>query len=218
MDGGERLAVPELRRLGVKEIDLVILTHPDADHIGGLAAISRKFPIRRVAFAEHFRSHPALVEVLSSLPSSTEKWALVRDEVLRWPGGEILIDFVPPSSRNDDNDGSVAGIVRVGPGSLVFTGDASAKIESTLAERGDWSAQILKLGHHGSDDATSSPWIEEVQPLYAVASSGRTNSYGHPGPKVQERLESAGIPLYRTDEEGTVIFELGPKGFYRPSR
>lgn len=215
MDSGERLAVPELKRLGVRRIDLLILTHPDADHIGGLRGISKRIPIQRVAYARHFRSHPALVEALSALPSSTERWALDRGEVLRWPGGELVVDFVPLGPGGDDNEGSLTGLIRVGQGTAVFTGDASANVERALASRRSWEAQVLKLGHHGSADSTSDQWLDEVRPLYAVASSGRTNPYGHPSESVRDRLDRAGIPLHRTDQEGTVIFQLGPKGFYR---
>lgn len=213
-DAGERLASPELYRLGVKRLDLVLLSHPDADHVGGLPALARRFPIGCVVVPARFRKHAEMRGWLrkARIPESRIVWLEGSGKATV---GEYVLDLtVPNDSRYpEDNDGSM--FVRLtGPStSAVFTGDASSEAEEEMLKAGlDWRAQILKAGHHGSRFSTGDPWLEAVNPTVAIVSCGRTNTYGHPAPDVIERLSRRGITVYRTDRQGTISFDLSASG------
>lgn len=209
-DAGERLAAPALYRLGVKRIDLVLLSHPDGDHIGGLPALSRRFPIGQVVIPARFREHPEMQAVLARarISSSQVVWL---ESVGHTTIGDYAFTLVCPSDGRypADNDGSM--FVRLtGPSiSAVLTGDASEEVEEAMLGAGmDWRAQVLKAGHHGSRTSTGEAWLNAVGPTMVIVSCGRNNTYGHPSPDVLERLRRRGITVYRTDRQGTISFDL----------
>ncbi|HRI43959.1 MAG TPA: MBL fold metallo-hydrolase [Fimbriimonadaceae bacterium] len=213
-DAGERLASPELYRLGVKQLDLVLLSHPDADHVGGLPSLARRFPIGCAVVPARFRDHAEMRGWLEKarIPESRIVWL---EGVGRVTIGDFELVFTGPNDRRfpEDNDGSM--FVRLtGPGtSAVFTGDASSEVEGEMLKASmEWRAQILKAGHHGSRFSTGDPWLEAVSPTVAIVSCGRTNTYGHPAPDLLERLNRRGITVYRTDRQGTISFELSASG------
>ncbi len=211
IDLGQRLAIPEMRKLGVNRIDMVLLTHPDSDHIGGLPSIARRWPIGVVAAPETFREHEALTLLQSQLPKSIE-WKWIKPESsLNFGSTMLSFDFMP--GGEEDNVGSLATLIQMGASRAVLTGDGTVETEAWLAPRADWSAEVLKAGHHGSRTSTSSEWLQEVRPLYAVISCGRGNRFGHPHPSVTERLQGIGSRVLRTDWDGTLIFRPTRSGF-----
>jgi len=213
-DAGERLASPELYRLGVKRLDLVLITHPDSDHVGGLPALARRFPVGQVVIPGRFREHAEMRSWLSRarIPSSKVLWLHGAAQATI---GEYSFDLYAPEARGnpDDNDGSM--FVRLaGPATTaVFTGDASSEVEEEVLASGlGWRAQILKAGHHGSRFSTGDPWLAAVGPTVVIVSCGRNNTYGHPSPDLLARLERRGIVVYRTDRHGTLSFDLTSAG------
>jgi competence protein ComEC len=218
-DSGERIVAPSLRRLGVKTIDLVLISHPDADHFGGLPAIFRHFNVGKIAMPAHFRRHPAVRAAFAKCG--------VKEQDVVWVQGErkaIVAGFelrlTAPSwhEPEPDNDGSMFVRISGMGASCVFTGDASSERESIMAGRGeDWRAQVLKAGHHGSSHSSDEAWVDAVHPRFAVLSAGRNNRYGHPAPGVIRRFESHGVRTLRTDRLGDVSFVVGAGGF-EPAR
>lgn len=210
VDAGERIVAPALYRLGVRTIDVVLISHPDSDHIGGLPALARRFPIGRVVAPARFADHDEMRGWLqrSRLPADAVQW-VSHGEFTVGPY-RFVLDSVEAKDLTDDNDGSM--FVRLtGPGlRAVFTGDASTEVEKRMLRRGGgWEAEILKAGHHGSRTSTSTEWIGAVSPKWAVFSCGRNNTYGHPNPDVAARLERHGVRLLRTDRDGSMSFLPG---------
>lgn len=213
-DAAQRLALPELRKLGVSKIDLLILTHPDADHVGGLIAMSRRFKIGRIVAGGDFRDHPEMKGWLQR--------AGISDSQVTWIDGHVqatiqgaTISILNPgwNPAEAENEGSLIVRFALGRGSAVLTGDAGQMVESRLSRTGEWQSQILKAGHHGSQTSTSMTWLKEVRPEWAIISCGRGNTYGHPHDDVMQRIEAAKIKTLRTDRDGTIRFRIGPKGF-----
>lgn len=213
-DAAQRIGLPELRKLGIEKIDLLILSHPDADHVGGLYAFSRRFPIGRVVASADFRRHEEMLAWLERGRISPDDVAWV-DKAAMVKLGSARIDIFNPgwNPAESANEGSMIVRLAIGRGSALLTGDAGQPVEARLARTGDWRSQILKAGHHGSQTSTSSRWLREVQAEWVIISCGRGNQYGHPNDGVMDRIASSGARIARTDRDGTIRFRVGPTGF-----
>lgn len=212
-DAGERLVGPKLSRMGISKIDIVFLTHPDSDHIGGLPAVAKSFRIGLVAMPAHFRANSDLLQTLDAagIEEGRRKW-LQDQSTVTLGDASMLVRFVP--FAEDENSGSLV-LKLLGPGAsrAVLTGDAGEEQEITLAGQDDWSAQVLKAGHHGSATSTSPAWLAEVEPRFVVISCGRDNQFGHPAPSVLERISFLGARALRTDQDGDIHFVATQGGF-----
>lgn len=215
-DAGERIIVPFLRRSGVRKIDLVLITHPDSDHIGGLRAIAERFDIAKLAIPATFRNHPDMIEGLER--------ARIRFEHVDWLVGEsaakvgdfvIRTDSIPWAEGSSDNDGSLFVHLSNGTASATLSGDASESVELLMKGRGNWAAQLMNAGHHGSGSSSSYGWIRAVSPEVAVVSCGIENPYGHPAVDVLKRYKDLGVPVLRTDQLGHIRFKVTDRGFER---
>lgn len=214
-DAGKRIVLPDLDRLGVESVDLVFLSHPDEDHIGGCGAILKAFPRAHLAISKEFASSPEMLRHLSD-------WKVPPQSVL-WLGpaakvqiGSFTLEVHDPPllPESADNEGSMFVHLSGGSASAVFSGDADAQVERSMEKFGPWDSQILKVGHHGSRSSTDPSWLREVGPAYAVISCGRNNVYGHPAASTVSRLEGAGVRVWRTDRDGDVRFRYdAEKGF-----
>lgn len=217
VDLGERLAVPALRKFGVQKIDLLLLTHPDSDHIGGLGALTKRWNVGAIGVPSHFQSSESLLTALKGAKGVPVKW-ISPGSHLESNGIRMDFDFAPWREGLPDNTGSLVVKARCGAGTAVFMGDADMAAESYLANLGDWSAQILKAGHHGSKTSSSQIWLDEVHPQYFVVSCGRNNNFGHPNPQVVNRAKASGAKIKRTDLEGSIRFVLSPNGYVLASK
>ena len=122
--------------------------------------------------------------------------------------GDVQIDvFSPAKDYGDHNNNSIVMKATVDGASVMFTGDAETPVESDILEAypGKLSADVLKVGHHGSNTSSSKKFLKAVSPDIAVISVGEGNSYGHPKETILKRLDDLGIPVYRTDKEGSVV-------------
>lgn len=215
-DAPARQVVAELRRLGVRQVDLALLSHPDADHIGALKAIQGQIPIRSVAAMRHFKGHPDLESALKGAGVEERQvlW-LAKGERLSIAGWQAKIGCGVYANGDPDNQGSMFVHLKSGTAAACFTGDADWIAEMDVLKSGDWAAQILKAGHHGSRSSTGAAWLAHVKPQVVVVSCGENNSYGHPAPETVERIGRQGAALVRTDREGTILFELANGAFRR---
>lgn len=218
-DAGKKIVLPDLRRMGVDSIDLIFLSHPDTDHIGGLGALLNGLPVGRVCMSSAFAHYePLLAHLRSAGCTASETIWLGPGQRAQIGDFWVEIDCPPWHDGEPDNDGSEFVKISGDGATAVFSGDASAGAEARMMPGHDWSAQILKLGHHGSKSASSEGWLEAVHPQWAVVSCGRDNTYGHPHKVVLDRVQHLGIKLARTDRDGDVTFELGPHGWVRDPR
>lgn len=215
-DAGKKIVLPDLRRMGIESIDLILLSHPDADHIGGLGALLKGMPVGRVAVSSSFEHYEPLLAHLRDAGCSAGQ------TIWLGPGqtaqiGDFSVEIECPEWHDGEPDNDGSEFVRIaGDGaSAVFTGDADAATELKMMAGHDWTAQVLKLGHHGSHSASCEQWLEAVHPQWGVVSCGRDNPYGHPHKDILRRVEGLGIKVARTNQGGDVAFDLGPRGWER---
>lgn len=216
VDGGrDRSVVRELPRLiGPldRSIDMVLATHPDADHIGGLPEVFSRY---RVAYylAPNIAHETPQVERLDAALAAEEEVSLVARRGMRIHlGKETYADVLYPDhdvSRGDTNAGSAVMRVVYGDTSFMLTGDAPDAVEEYLitldGKRLD--SDVLKAGHHGSRSSTSARWLSIVTPDVVVISAGKDNSYGHPHEEVIDRIRTSGAEIVSTITSGTITFE-----------
>ncbi|MEQ1935897.1 MAG: MBL fold metallo-hydrolase [Fimbriimonadaceae bacterium] len=206
-DAGQRIILPWLRQQGIGTIDLILLTHPDSDHVGGLAAICAKKRVGKIVIPAHFRSHEGMNETLRGAGVKPEN-VLWLDRPMEANVGEFKLKMMSPpwNPEVSDNDGSLFAWIGKDSATAVISGDAGIETEMQMAPKADWSAAIIHAGHHGSKSSTGDAWLNEVKPKICVFSCGRDNSYGHPAPEVMDQINRKGIRAYRTDRDGTLTF------------
>lgn len=220
-DPGGAPVVRALRRRGVRRLEVLVLTHPDLDHIGGAPAVLGAFhvaavldPAQAVGKEQylHLLSVAAEGGTLWRQASAGQTWTLdgVEFRVLHpgAPGGGAGGD-------TESNDVSVVLAVRYGAFDVLLTGDAPVGVERAILPQVSTSLEVLKVGHHGSATSTDSLLLDHARPRVGLVSVGRRNRYGHPDPGVLRRLEEAGVVLHRSDLHGTVRIQGRSDGSFR---
>ena len=216
IDAGEKIVVPKLRQMGVNGVDLILLSHPDMDHIGGTGSILKVFPDAMVAVSRCFRENKQLLGLLRDAGRKPEDVEWLGPE-LQGRIGDFTIRIDCPQTDPDEetNDGSMLVRLADGSATAMFTGDAPSKIEEAFDRAMTVQSELLKVGHHGSRFSTCEEWLQAVRPQYAIVSCGLNNEYHHPHPSVVNRLKANGIKICRTDLEGDVVFGLRDGHFVR---
>ncbi len=194
-----------------RSIDAVIVSHPHADHIGGLPAVLDQYDIGVVVEASEnydssiFRTWHQAVDA-----EGAQKVEAIAGTTLNL-GQEVTLTVLNPFesasgvTTKSPHDYNVTLMLRYGQTEMLLTGDMEADVEQKLIANGiNLDADILKVGHHGSKTSTSSAFLKAVTPEIAVISVGAKNRYGHPHPTTLQRLEDFKIPYYRTDTDGTI--------------
>src|SRR5213592_4638666 len=208
-DAGRRVVVPFLRRHGARRLALVVATHGDADHLGGLPAVVEAFSPELVLEPGEPLGRPLYLEFLAAVEGSGARWHPARaGDRIELDG--VVLEVLSPDSvwmtlPLDVNEHGVVVRVTFGATRLLFQADAGLPVEGHLAGRVG-RVQLLKVGHHGSATATSDAWLGELRPRQAVISVGAHNHYGHPAPEVLDRLRRWGSEIFRTDQAGTITF------------
>lgn len=201
-----------LRAHGVTRFRYVIATHPHADHIGGMAAVLAAFPVERFFMPAAVHTTQAFEQMTGTLGREGIPVTVPAPGAEFWLDSGIRITFLSPESgprgegESDLNDSSLVFRLDFDQASFVFTGDAGRDVEARLvAGQAPLAADVLKVGHHGSADATSVDFVRRVSPRVAVISVGEGNEYGHPHRETLATLEAAGVRAYRTDRDGEVV-------------
>ncbi|UCG76201.1 MAG: ComEC/Rec2 family competence protein [Gemmatimonadota bacterium] len=235
LDAGRRTVLPFLLSNGAREIELLVLTHPDLDHAGGAAALFERLPVRRVLDSAWPVPKPAYADYLRDVAAEGSEWLVGR------PGARLRIDDIEllvlgplPGPWTPGAGGVEAGSsgrpLRANEASLSFriatqggfrylnAGDALAAAELGMTDR--WSpdtlrADVLKVSHHGSRTSSAPRFIRAVSPQLAVISAGAANRYGHPHPLTLARLDVGGVRrIWRTDVDGTACVRVEGDGFW----
>ena len=192
----EMALLPNLRALGIQQIDTLVLSHHDNDHDGGYAALHRAIPIHQT-----WAGQPAHYANAKPCTHGTN-----------WQQDGVWFEFLTPNTQsNNDNDQSCVLRIVAGEQALLIMGDVGNDGETALLRQygEQLASQVLVLGHHGSKSSSHARFLDHVAPSVAIASSGFANHFRHPHPDVQQRLASRQIALWRTDTQGSLHFELG---------
>ncbi|MGE3955259.1 MAG: DNA internalization-related competence protein ComEC/Rec2 [Vicinamibacterales bacterium] len=211
-DVGDRVVGPVLRELGVTSLSVLALTHGDADHMGGAAAVVRDFRPHDVWEGVPVPAHQPLQALHAAVGRHAFRWTTLQQaDRLDVDGVEILVRHPPrPDWERQDvrNDDSIVLELRWRDVSFVFTGDISREVEQDIAGLFEPAPlRVLKVPHHGSSTSSSEAFVRALRPGVAVVSVGRSNRFGHPARAVLERYRRAGTELFRTDQDGAVRVE-----------
>lgn len=208
VDGGVKGAgqqvVSYLRELGVSKLDIVVATHPDADHIGGLIPVLNSMTIEQFYDSGKVHTSQTFEEMLMLIDEKNIPYDVPT------PGDNIKFDedvtvkvLNANEQASDNNDASIVLKIVYGNVSFLLTGDAGIALEKEMMQY-DVSATVLKAGHHGSNTSSSEDFIRAVKPEVTILSYGKDNKYGHPHAEVVDRLQEIGSKIYATADIGTI--------------
>ena len=205
----ESALIGYLKSQKLKKINYLVLTHPHEDHIGGAAEVIENFDIGEIIMNKKSTNTKTYRAMINGIRQKKLKVKMPHLGDSFKLGGANCIVYGPVNPISDDlNTYSIVLKVTYGENKFLFTGDAQSSNENGMISNGyDLSADVLKVGHHGSRTSTSDEFLQAVNPKYAVISSGKGNDYGHPHEETMEKLKAKHINVYRTDENGTIICE-----------
>mgnify|MGYP002524496661 FL=1 len=210
-----------LKKYHVKTISKIIITHPHADHLGGMNAIFKNFKVESIyddgmpANTASYKNYLKQIEA-NKIPYQSLK---AGDEVNFFDGVNFKVlgpvkKIKDQKGNSDFNNNSIVGRLTYGNFSMMFTGDAEKEEEaSILSQKGTFKSDVLKVGHHGSRTSTSPEFLKAVAPKEAFISCGQGNDYGHPHKATVDKLNKAKIHIYRTDRDGTVTLTTTGKEY-----
>lgn len=223
-----------LMKQGITQLDYLVLTHPDSDHIGSADVILTKFKVDQVLMTDYEKDNSVYGKLVEALTYQRIQADIVRpDSVQRdrarpatvleqasdqqfrtgssFPLGTAVCTILAPVNVYEDpNNSSIALLVEHGKNRFLFTGDAESTAEADIVEycqakEISIQASVYKAGHHGSSTSSQDSFLDEVAPQVAVISCGVDNDYGHPHEETMKRFRDRGIQVFRTDEQGTVV-------------
>lgn len=229
--------VKYLKNLGIERIDVLVLSHPHDDHMGGSSEIINNFEVGVIYGPDIFdiasldtkQWFSNMVDAVDRIDQErninvpedkqTSIWHFPRNEIgefAQFNIGDAVVKFYAPleDEYSDANDYSICATVSYGTVDILLTGDATVDIEESLIAEGyDLDVEIFQAGHHGSDTSNSKEFLEYISPECIVISCGMKNKYNHPIKSVMELYKQMNIPVYRTDESGNIIMTTNGKTY-----
>lgn len=204
--------VPLLRERGVESVDILVGTHPHADHIGQFSQVIEEYQVTEAWMSGWDHSTQTYIRALEAIEGAGIGYHEPRAGDSEICGSLVVNVFGPASDPGDIHDGIVMRIA-YGDFSLMVTGDAEEEHEHAMIRAGtDLQADVLQLGHHGSSTSTTGQFLEAVSPSLAIYSGGVGNSYGHPHRSVIDRLQRAGVRVHGTATSGTITVASDGQG------
>ncbi len=220
-DWGERVILPVLNHLGIKKLNWTVMSHPHADHIGGLVSVVESIPTDTLmdtysGYGSWTYNH--LIERYSELNTFIKKPKA--GEILQITPKESILFFAPDSifsvSQHNVNNASIVFKLMMGEKSILFTGDLEHEGDKVLTQFGDHlKVDILKVGHHGSITSTTEKVLSIIKPELAVVSVGDGNKFSHPSPIVMNRLKDYEIQIHRTDYSGALWIQSDGLSYWK---
>jgi len=209
IDTGEESEYKQLHQYldekNVKKISILIVTHPDADHMGGADYVMRDFSVKKIYMTTYKSKTKEYKEMLGAI----KKYKVERINVKEGstiPIGSLKSTVLSANAKADkSNDSSIVLLLQHGDIKFLFTSDAPAKVENEIKEKYDIDVDVLKVAHHGSKSSSPIAYLKEVSPEYSIISVGEDNKYGHPVASVLKRLDKYGKQTLRTDLYGTIV-------------
>jgi competence protein ComEC len=193
-----------------REIEVVVATHPDQDHIGGLISVLRSYRIDAV-IKTNDQSESQTFKTFSDEVNKTQIIEAKKGVAIKLSDeaeAEVVypITSIENSNAENSNDNSVIVKLNFGENRFLFMSDLPSAKENEIGKNSDLRADILKVSHHGSKYATGDEFLTAVAPQKAVISVGKNNMYGHPNQEVLDRLKNHNVEVLRTDKRGDIIF------------
>ncbi|PIC65317.1 hypothetical protein CSV79_01460 [Sporosarcina sp. P13] len=203
VDGGPKAAgskvVSFLKEKGVKRLDYVVATHPDADHIGGLEAVLNAFPVTNFIDSGYVHTSQTYYNLLTLIDKKNIKFTVAKElDKLALDSQLITRVLFADEKGKDSNAASIVLKITYNKVSFLLMGDADTVTEDYIRSKYDVKATVLKNGHHGSKTSSSAAFISSVKPSVAILSYGENNSYGHPHAAIEARLKNVGAKTYKT--------------------
>ncbi len=211
--------VAYIKKEGITTIDKVIITHPHADHLGGMPGVIENFKVGQIYDSGKTATTSLYRQYMSAVDKKKIPFTVVA------PGSEVAIGtdmklkFLAPDKSllagAEVNNSSVVAKLMYNKFSMLLTGDAEKESEALMLKKyaGDLKSNVLKVGHHGSNTSSSPEFLKAVQPEVAIISLGANNDYHHPHPSILKRFAAAKLKVYRTDANGTVTITSNGKTY-----
>ncbi|MCM8711688.1 MBL fold metallo-hydrolase [Clostridium sp. SYSU_GA19001] len=195
-----------LKQQGVEKLDYVVATHPHEDHIGGMSDIIKKFSIIDFYAPKKTNTTKSFENMISALKDKKIKIATAGVKFNL--GDNTICEMLAPNSKNYEEINNYSAVIKLTYGNtkFLFMGDAEKLSEDEiLTNNFDISADVLKVGHHGSSSSSSSGFLDKVSPKTVVISAGKGNDYGHPHKEILSEFKKRNYTIYRTDIDGTIV-------------
>ena len=195
-----------LKKQQVESLDYLVLTHADADHIGGADVLITKLDIDKVFMSDYAKDTKTYEDVIQALFSRSLAWETPKVSEVYELGEASFTILAPNEEYQDSNEASIALMLNFKENSFLFTGDAGEKSEEDMLANGlSLEADVYLAGHHGSRYSSCEAFLDAVSPSYVVISCGAKNTYGHPHAETLNNLRKRGIQVFRTDEQGSIV-------------
>ncbi|MWV45018.1 MBL fold metallo-hydrolase [Paenibacillus sp. HJL G12] len=212
----EQTMLDYMKKYHISKLDVVIGTHPDADHIGGLDKVIDQIPVETIYMPKVQSNTKTFESLLNSIKNKGLKVKTAKAG-LSWDlDDQVHVDMLAPKGTYEDTN-NMSAVVKVtyGRHSFLLTGDAEAESEKAmLASGADLQADVMLVGHHGSNSSTTLNFLKQVNPKYAVIQVGKDNKYGHPKSAILNRLQKQGVEVYRNDKQGTIEITTDGKSIH----
>ena len=194
-----------LNNLGITKIDYVVGTHPHTDHIGGLESVVNTFDIGSIYMPNAISTSKTYEDLLTTISNKGLKVKTAKSGVVVLNEDNLKLEFIAPNSDSYSNLNNYSAVLKLTylDNTFLFMGDAETLSEDEITS--DIKADVIKVGHHGSDSSSGIEFVKKVSPEYAIIMVGEGNSYNHPYQSIIDRYESVGAKVLRTDLDGNIV-------------
>ena len=209
IDAGEAYEVDNvinyLNNLGITKIDYAVGTHPHTDHIGGLEEVINTFDIGSIYMPRASSTSKTYEDLLTTISNKGLKIKTAKSGVVVLDDDNLKLEFIAPNSDSYSELNNYSAVLKLTylDNTFLFMGDAETLSEDEITY--DVDADVIKVGHHGSDSSSGIEFVKKVSPEYAIIMVGEGNSYNHPYQSIIDRYESVGAKVLRTDLDGNIV-------------
>jgi competence protein ComEC len=221
---GETVVSEYLWWRGLSEIDYVLATHADADHIDGLNDVLKNFTVRAALVGRAPANDPEFAKFAQTIAETRTHLEIIHaGDVIRFGEVEVTVLWPPPDGMGSDNNDSVVLRLRFGERSILLTGDIEKAAEQSLLTSTQLKTDVVKVPHHGSKTSSTADFVHATKPAFAIISVGRNSMFGHPHKDVVDRWQANGATVLTTGNSGTITVttnghDLWLKTFIQPQK